>query len=306
MLNEVGFANPETVTAVKLVDSGGPALLVSTLHGMGTTLFLRPLAGAEDSPRELMPLATPDRPAWDAQPLPDGAVLAAYTVPGSSLCSIAMVASGHPERANVTGHYPFGVFGPPRFVKGEAGHRPSIVTIAIDDEGESKAVLFAPRQDGGYGEYRVLDTGTAVPQQPMMLQAPSGYVLLYKQYTPGSGAPERVDAIDSTITPGPLFCRRLDANLRSTEPASQILPGPVYQFDAVLDAGRLLVLATTQKGYLLAIGGFDGKQTGLAVSERAWPEPLFSPSLLMGHAGLHLAALQAAGTSRAKILVGKH
>ncbi len=294
------------VNSVKLVDSNGVAFLYSTGAGPeGSELSLARFQAGSARVEQLGPLSgLPEQPTWDAAPAEDGSFSVVITQAGSAVSALAIRNTRGGATSKVNRHDGFGVFGAPRFVKGGSGEISSVALV----NGKTRLVLFPKEADGGFGKYRNIDAQIeGVMQDALLLRSASGYLLLAKVMSLGSGQSARRDPGGKVTYPGVLVYAPLDDNFKASELSSRPLGGQlILGFDACLSGDGVAVFAVTPNGYTLAAG----KLTNGVFPPGSWAgekseRPLGSPSILPVGSKLYLAALESPGSPDQRIVVAR-
>ena len=302
----VPLRDAATVSAVKLVESNGVAMLYATNAGpLGSDLSIARLNGGA-SPRveHLGALSElPERPAWDA--IEEGSAFSVVTTEsGSAVSSLAIHNTRSGESAKVNRHDGFGVFGAPHFVKGDPGPISSVALI----DGKTPVVVFPREADGGFGKYRNVETAVeGVAQDARLVRSGKGYSLFVKVMSIGSSGSARRLASGKVIYPGVLVYVPLDEVFRALQPPSRPLGGQlIIDFDVCAFNGGFAVFAVTPKGYVLAAGKLpgDGFASG-TWAEEPYKRPLGSPSVLAVGSKLYLACIESTGAPDAQVVMAQ-
>ena len=185
-------------------------------------------------------------PSWDVTVTTSG-LAAVWTEPGSAISPLGYRAANAPP-ITLTGRYASGVFQNPRFVRGEPLLKAEVTSVAY--AGPSRLLaLFSEGLAGGQALYTSLPPiGAGLLLDGLLLRNGTGYVLITKHLAPGPRGADRKDKRGESILPGVLHCSRLNSKF---EPAgasgTPFGDQAVFEFDADLSGGRLVVLATTAK-----------------------------------------------------------
>jgi hypothetical protein len=106
------------------------------------------------------------------------------------------------------------------------------------------------------------------------------------------------------ISPGRLHMVALDGELRPNGRAATIFDDTIFEFDADLIRDRLIILATSPKGVILAWGSPQLAATRFEIREYSMPKDLINPAIVRGASDTaSLAALESNGGGR--VLVGE-
>jgi hypothetical protein len=221
---------------------------------------------------------------WDVTMAASGQPEIVYERPGGAVNALLhRNASGSTE--GLTGAYPFKSFSDPRFTR-PLGAPPQWAT-AVLDETTCVAVPLTP-----IGPYRTLGECSA----GLLVNTGSGFVHLYKTNVQG--------VVRGNLTsPGRLHLATLDAALHPVGQPFEVFNGVVFEFDADVIDNKLVVLATTLKGIVIASGHV--RSTGkLAVEEHPASTALTSPAIAAGASGkVFLAALDSGHAVRAEMVI---
>jgi len=287
VMEPLKVAASSPVTSLRLIQEGGVTELVLQ-SSEGDMRPVLSLANSENGALvRTLPVAEPRASKWDTTVSPDQAISFVFSIPESASIWLSYRSTKPESTTVVTRKYLKGYFGAPHFVKGE--NNLAITSVATIDR-VTRPVLFSRMSDGGYGEFRALPSpGHGDLIDARLLHVGSNYVLFTRVLTGGDGNREA----------GILSYSVLDANFREVKPARVCFNGlPVLAFDVDTDGGRVTVLATTPHGYVLTAKG-DG-----AHFDEIPVDGLSSPSILSSGGNIHIAALESAGTPKARVLVG--
>src|SRR5579883_2753009 len=186
--------------------------------------------------------------------------------PGAPWSVLAQVHEVVPAQP-VSAAYPLQSFSAPRFAR-PSGVPPAWLTAIADNR---TCVAFPPAGSAAYHSLGECAEG-------LLVKTGVGFVYLCKTRVPG---PVR----GNLLSPGRIHIAALDAELRPAGPPVQLFGGIVYEFDADIIQGRLVVLATTPKGVMIAAGPAQGQATRLTSLEHALPVALTSPAIVAGPPG---------------------
>ncbi len=273
-------------------DKGGVLLVVSRTTptpplGANTVFsaFAPASPGAPWSVLAQVHEVVPAQPAWDVAAGPDGRPEIVYEKPGGAINAL-ILRNAAGETQPVSAAYPLQSFSAPRFAR-PSGVPPAWLTAIADNR---TCVAFPPAGSAAYHSLGECAEG-------LLVKTGVGFVYLCKTRVPG---PVR----GNLLSPGRIHIAALDAELRPAGPPVQLFGGIVYEFDADIIQGRLVVLATTPKGVMIAAGPAQGQATRLTSLEHALPVALTSPAIVAGPPGkAYLAALDAARVVTAEIPV---
>jgi hypothetical protein len=131
--------------------------------------------------------------------------------------------------------------------------------------------------------------------------------LLVKFLATGQRGPERKDGRGEASQSGILNCLRLNARLEPLGPAENLLnTTQIYQFDAAISAGRVLLLATTEIGYIATSAVLTPETLVWSKTVQAVPsKELTSPAVLGADGAIHAAVIESAGSAHPRILAGQ-
>lgn len=190
-------------------------------------------------------------PSWDVANTQRG-IAAVWTKPGSAISPLGYRTPDSVDKV-LTGRYPSGVFQSPRFLRG--GSDTAIVAIAYEENHQILA-FFYDLLESGYSSYVSLPTaGTGILLDGLLLHQGSGYLLFTKTLAPGSRGPERKDARGESIQPGILRCLLLNNKFQTVGAnLNPIGDNAIFEFDVDVSDGQVYLLATTNNGYIVAVG----------------------------------------------------
>ena len=142
------------------------------------------------------------------------------TLSGSAISSLLLKNTNRTDEITVNKKYPNGIFVNPHFIKRYHGSNLPISAIAYIS-GEKHVVVFPRMGDSNYGEYKcVYDCADGVIEDAIIIAYREGFLLFCKCYIPGAvredsegKIPERIDGSGESISPGVLYCLKLDTNL---------------------------------------------------------------------------------------------
>jgi hypothetical protein len=255
--------------------------------GANTTFWGRSLADPNarwielGTSREVVPA----QPEWDVATAADGQPEIAFERHGGAINALALLsASGSTEA--ITAAYPLQSFSGPRFAK-SSGQNPRWLTAILDNR---TCVALPLTQDSRYRNLGECSAG-------LLLEIGSGFVFIYKTMLPGA-------VRGNLISPGRMHVATLDGELRPSGRAPTIFDDTIFEFDADLIRDRLIVLATTPKGMLLASRPTQPTTDRFDTQEYSIPKDLISPAIVRDASGTAaLAALDLNGGTR--VLIGK-
>jgi hypothetical protein len=201
----------------------------------------------------------PAHPAWDAAADSGNRWQIVYEEAGGAVNALVIRAlSG--ETRGLTGAYPMQSFSLPRFAK--TFRELSLWVTAVLDNRICVALPLA--QAGPYTELGECAEG-------LLVKDGLGFVFLSKMRTPGK-------VRGNSIAPGKLQARRFGANLQPVGEPTEALRGTIFQFDAVVAEGKLVIVATTSDGIVVASTSVGSLQ--FKTQEYRAPSALSYPTLL--------------------------
>jgi len=295
------------VNSIRLLSDNGRAsiAILSSAKDGSPSVSVAPLAGfAIGKPNPLFKLPSLfGIPSWDVGVSRTGTAVV-WTKPGSAISPLGCRTSASAEM-NLTRRYPMGVFQNPRFVRGET--ESGITATALEDTGWVMAFFQNPLE-GGYSAYSSLPSvGSGILLGGLMLRQGSGYLLFSTISATGSRGPERKDLRGESLPEGVLHCLRLNGKFQPMGKSLRPLGDTkIYEFDADIYAGRVFLLATTEKSY---------KAATMVVSENAvdmfiLPDTsliaeFLSPSVLFSVEKALAVVIKSTTAQRPQILVGQ-
>jgi hypothetical protein len=220
---------------------------------------------------------------WDVA-ISNGQTKIVHEKPGGATNSLSLWTASGSSQA-LTREYPMQSFSEPRFVK--ASQPPGWVTAIVDNR--TCVALSLVRAE----PYRKLGECAA----GLLVQNGIGFAFVYKTGVPGP-------ARGNGISPGRIHLASLDAQLRSSGPATVVFEGVVFEFDADVIGDKLVVVATTPKGIVVAVGPAQRTAVRLVAEEHAIPTVLTSPAIGNSGSGKALvAALDSGGPAAARVFI---
>ena len=309
LFGEVGFAMaeiqkieftlvpgaPPAADALRLArDSKGVFLAVSKTAstppmGASTTISaLAPLgSGAKWSTIATLAEIVPAQPGWDiCLALGDGPAIV-HERPGGAINALLLRTAPGSAQA-LTGAYPLQSFSEPRFAR-PSGGPPHWVT-AVADNRTCVALPLGPNP-----AYRRLGECAA----GMLVTIGSGFVYIFK--TPVAGLVR-----GNLISPGRLHVETLDAEMHPTAPATDLFSGIVFEFDADLAGDKLVIVATTPEGLVVASAPARSLIAKFTGQELASHSILTNPAIVTGPSGkATFAALDATVPGEAHVVTAE-
>jgi hypothetical protein len=289
--------------------SGGTVLAM--LHEASGGTFPVQLSSVGDAAERTFPhlaLESPfGTPSWDVLATEAG-FATVWTEPGSAICGLGYRGPTGNE-VQLTQRYPAGVFENPRFVRGEPGAAAAITAIAAKHDGGSVLALFSQSLDSGHSAYVPLPAlGAGLLADGLLLRNGVGYLLFVKRVPPGPRGAERRDGRGESVIPGILYCARLNAQLEPIGGALRPLgDGAIYEFDADLSGGRVLLFATTADGYVAASAHAGAEALHWSAAQSVVKHADFAaPSVLAAGATPVAAAIAGATTAHPQIVMGSY
>lgn len=220
---------------------------------------------------------------WDVA-LPEKGIEIVRERPAGATNSLALWTASDPSRP-LTADYAFQSFSEPRFVKGTRS--PEWVTAVMDNR--SCVALSLVRAEP-YRKLSDCDGG-------LLVRRGAGFVFFYKTNASGSAR--------AGVLPGRLHMVQADAQLRASGASLPVFE-TVYDFDADVIGGKIVVFATTPKGIGIASGPAQGTAPKMVAQEQAIPMTLTSPAVSATASGNALiAALDAKGPGSVRILTAE-
>jgi len=272
---------PHLVTSATAAMGGTSTRFASTpLHGGGTTSELAVT-------RQLLRVP----PQWDVRSDEGGGPVLLYEIAGGATNALylARISSGGPS-ARLTGHHRTASFGRPRFVRGARAVGDLPFTAVADS---ARVVSFSGTPGAAYAARVAAEDGVLVHWD-------RGHVLIYKETRWG---PVRGESAFR----GVLRCVRLRDDLQPAGPAlAPFGDATVFELDADVRDGALVVLATTLAGLSLAWLRDEGGALEVAATLDA-PQKveLIRPSILAVGAELHVAALDLEPKDAGRVWAGR-
>jgi len=302
-LSPAELAQPLPLNSLRLLAQGAGVRLVglSAAAGGSHPLVVADVAGTRvGPPQALFALDSLfGTPGWDVSAPGGGAIGAVWSRPGSAISPLLF---GSAQRAaELTTHYPMGVFADPRAVRGPCGA--GITAVADLDSGRS-LVLF---RNAGQPCIALPSAAPGQVQRGLLLRHAAGHLLWTLTLPPGPRADERQDLRGESLPGGVLHGLPLDAGLA---PAGEVIQpfGDtwLYEFDADLADGQVQLFATTAHGHRVARAPLGAKAADWQRSdERRAQGGLTSPSVLAQGTDMLVAALEALPGQPPRILLGR-
>lgn len=288
-LKQLGEAYPQSV-ALRASSYKGSAFLFTSsaipgeMLGAETTFSMLNAASPGSnwkritSTHQVVPAAL----RWDAAHDSNGDVEIVHERPGGAINSLSLWRASVGTKS-LTSRFPLRDFSHPRFSK-SFDAPPEWVTAVLDHH--TCVALSLSRAEPW------IELGKCA--EGMLVKTPSGFVFLSKTHLPG---PARGD----DCFPGRLQARLLDTKLQAAAAAVEVSSDAVFQFDAAVIAGKLVVAATTADG-IAVVTSPTGALHFVTRSYAASPD-LFFPALLPAsgdNASIHL--LTGVSSEHARVL----
>jgi hypothetical protein len=282
-----GYAGAEALRAVRR--NGGAFLFVSVTTttpplGAQTTFAALDAANQGAGWRNVAAIhqIVPARLAWDVAADSRGQFQIVYERPGGAINALELRGSTGETRLLTSG-YPMQSFSLPNF-ETSSGEPPVFVTAIVDNR---TCVALPLTQAPAYRELGECAEGLVVKDGP-------GFVFFLKKAVPGN-------VRGNSIAPGRLTAIALGPDLRPSGRTGEVLAAPIFQFDAATVGGKLVVVATTEKGFVVA-STLSG-QLHLNRVEYAAAATLVYPTIVAGASGKSLfCALDGAGSAKAQVV----
>jgi hypothetical protein len=290
-----------SVGAIELIESRqGVQLLSSTtkgaaaaagLPGSQTVISATPFSGGgmTATPLFVIDHLLPPPPEWDVCANPDESYSLVYEM---ALGASYTVLLRHSKNADVpvTDTHPFESFTSPRFIKRYQNDLSHPVT-AISEK--KAVVLFTPDVYGHYRRYMRLSDGISA----LLVKTNEEFVLFYKVIEPGA-------VRGNLIYPGRLYSVRLTKDFVPATKAVELFPNKViFEFDVDVSGSHLAIFATSPNDLLLAWGSAGSAPLKFASFGGQYRvENLTRPAVLLSNSQVHLAILESARTTQARLL----
>jgi hypothetical protein len=227
------------------------------------------------------PMIRGARPRWDVAPDAQQRLQLAFEHSGGAINDLVFQIAGA-EAVSIGGDYPGESFGAPRFSR-PTGEPQPWVTAIVDD----KRCIALPRAGGRYRNLGDADDCMLIGSSP-------GFLLIAKTNARGS-------ARGNDISPGILRVRRLDDQLRDAGPWFDPLKQTIFEFDADVIGGRIVIAATISGGFVLA--SLDAGGTTFVAGEYPASGELTSLSMLAHGDRASLGVLDADSSRGTRILL---
>jgi len=225
----------------------------------------------------------PAKLQWDVAPSANGDSEIAFGKPGGAINALMLRSASGTMRA-LSSAYPLQSFSEPRFAR-SAAHPPDWLTAVVDNRTCVAFPLGTPS-----AQCRTLGECA----QGLLVHYGPGFAFIFKTVVPG---PVR----GNLIAPGRLHSAMLDAELRPTGPPAEIFDGTIFEFDADVIKGKLVVLATTPRGVVIA--SEPSPRAKFLSREYEVPATLTSPAVAGSASGKAiLAALDSSGSGPARVV----
>jgi hypothetical protein len=277
-----------SMVSLRLVHGQAAKLLLLRAPPGGRRVFLTAAVGGGGTP-EVLTSVSPVGPGWDASGAADGAVTFVMSNPESARVWLSSRSTAGGPTMEVSRHYSSAYFRGPRFVKGPQNNLAILSLATMEDH--SGPVVFSREADGAYGQFRALPVPNGGELLDARLVRAADTYWFFTRFKAGK---------DGDRYTGIVYCSELNREFHEVRPAARCLDGrDVVDFDVDAGSGRVVLFAATRKGYVLT----EAPEFG--ATEETAAGPLSSTSILIDGAAIHLAAIEAAGSAHAKVLIGR-
>lgn len=231
----------------------------------------------------------PPPPRWDIATGVDGIPVIVFESFGGATNQLLLKKPGEGD-VWVTEKRSLGTFREPRFFK-LSTEDSYVVTIRDEDD----VVVFPAAKEGGYGDLLELGKGYAAVIKPLR----GDFLLFHKVRKPGK---VRLP----NIPRGNLLLRKLDKDLKLAGQAVPLLGETnVFEFDVAVFGDHAVLFATTDKGFIFAVGspakvGFEWK----VFKEIINAAELIRPAILAQKEKIYLAVLEKLPDGNQRLLTG--